>query len=256
MRQSWLILLSLLVAGGSMGASMYKWVDEQGITHYADTPPMDRKAEERILPPPPPTPGGEQARQSLQQSREGQQFPPQPADLPSEEVVPPVSIERALEASPHALAQGYLWASDAVIYARLAGLSPNGTVHINVDGRAVTITQANAQAYLVGFEGRLNTYGKAIEQRGFPLVSGEYETRASRGCANLFPGQGTTRISQEGFKLEVTTGAVRHRAVIVESAVALEHGLDSDIIFLGEFKDRAATLVHAPSSCVVTMQRR
>jgi hypothetical protein len=95
-------------------------------------------------------------------------MPPPPAGFSSEEVVPPVSFERALGVPPHVLAQGYLWVSNAVIYAWLASISPLGEVHLDVDGRAVTITQANAQAYLAGFEGRMRTMQRQLSNGSFP----------------------------------------------------------------------------------------
>ncbi|HEX3098222.1 MAG TPA: DUF4124 domain-containing protein [Usitatibacter sp.] len=39
------ILVAMLVlACGSAGAALYKWVDEKGVTHYTEEPPPDRKA--------------------------------------------------------------------------------------------------------------------------------------------------------------------------------------------------------------------
>jgi hypothetical protein len=34
----------LVLAWGSAGAALYKWVDEKGVTHYTEEPPPDRKS--------------------------------------------------------------------------------------------------------------------------------------------------------------------------------------------------------------------
>lgn len=41
-----LLLICTVLASGTAQAEMYKWVDEQGRTHYGDRPPADRQTEE------------------------------------------------------------------------------------------------------------------------------------------------------------------------------------------------------------------
>ncbi|MCM8596977.1 DUF4124 domain-containing protein [Accumulibacter sp.] len=45
MHKRLLTLLLLLVVGDSSAASIYRWVDENGVTHFSETPPVTRKAE-------------------------------------------------------------------------------------------------------------------------------------------------------------------------------------------------------------------
>lgn len=45
----WLCAAALLVAAPGPAARTFKWVDENGITHYSETRPSDRKAEELSL---------------------------------------------------------------------------------------------------------------------------------------------------------------------------------------------------------------
>lgn len=54
---------ALLCWQGRAGAqTVYKWTDEQGTVHFADSPPVNTKnVEERNLPPPPAAPANEQA---------------------------------------------------------------------------------------------------------------------------------------------------------------------------------------------------
>ena len=47
-----LLLLSLLFVTGSASAEMYKWVDEEGNTHYTQSPPPGDIQAETIAPPP------------------------------------------------------------------------------------------------------------------------------------------------------------------------------------------------------------
>lgn len=49
-----LVFLTLIVAVATAGATIYKWVDEQGVTHYTATPPPRQKAKEIPIPTSPP----------------------------------------------------------------------------------------------------------------------------------------------------------------------------------------------------------
>lgn len=58
MRRKWLFFVLLPIAAAVLGATLYKWVDERGVTHYSETPPATKKAQEiRIQPAPPSGPG-------------------------------------------------------------------------------------------------------------------------------------------------------------------------------------------------------
>lgn len=55
--QLFLILFFVML---TVGASVYKWVDEQGVTHYSETPPpAERKAKKIEVKPPSPASGAE-----------------------------------------------------------------------------------------------------------------------------------------------------------------------------------------------------
>lgn len=45
------VLLLLILAVVTAGATIYKWVDEKGVTHYSQTPPAKQKAQEIQAPP-------------------------------------------------------------------------------------------------------------------------------------------------------------------------------------------------------------
>ncbi len=65
-----LLVVGILVLNGSATAAMYKWVDEQGVTHYSQHPPKDNEAE-RLRPPPPPATDPAAAQQKLQDKVKG-----------------------------------------------------------------------------------------------------------------------------------------------------------------------------------------
>ena len=42
----WLCALSLMLTAGASPSAVYKWVDEQGVTHYSEKPPQGKKPTE------------------------------------------------------------------------------------------------------------------------------------------------------------------------------------------------------------------
>lgn len=70
MHKNMLILVLSLLAATTLGATIYKWVDEEGVTHYTETHPLGKKAEKVDTPPPPPKQVTEDAQRKLQNLRE------------------------------------------------------------------------------------------------------------------------------------------------------------------------------------------
>jgi len=69
----WLCLVSAaLLLSFSVHAQIYKWVDENGQTHYSQQPPESGQAETVDVPPPPPI-APEQAREEVQELIDQQQ---------------------------------------------------------------------------------------------------------------------------------------------------------------------------------------
>lgn len=65
-----LIALLLCAALPVQAAKVYKWADSQGVTHYTDTPPPARPAEQLKLAPPPSQAEVQEAQRRLQQAEE------------------------------------------------------------------------------------------------------------------------------------------------------------------------------------------
>jgi hypothetical protein len=63
-------LLFLVLAFFAAGSEVYKWVDEEGVVHYSDTPPEDRQAAEVSIDQPPTEEARRQAEALYQQSIE------------------------------------------------------------------------------------------------------------------------------------------------------------------------------------------
>lgn len=59
------ILVGWLAGLGLAQAAMYKWVDENGVTHYSQFPPPGRELQ-TVVPPPPPAADPEGAQQRLE----------------------------------------------------------------------------------------------------------------------------------------------------------------------------------------------
>jgi len=49
MQRRFSLVLAALVAAAAVGATMYKWVDEHGVTHYSDAPPAKQKEKAQRL---------------------------------------------------------------------------------------------------------------------------------------------------------------------------------------------------------------
>jgi type IV secretory pathway VirB10-like protein len=89
MHRKWLLLVLLPIATAILGATLYKWVDERGVTHYSETPPAKQKAQEiRIQPPPP----------SGAESEEPPQAPRAPGTEGGKAAPPKTWQQKALEA--------------------------------------------------------------------------------------------------------------------------------------------------------------
>lgn len=89
MQRKWLLVVLLASAAAVLGATLYKWVDERGVTHYSETPPVKQKAQEiRIQSPPP----------SKLEGDKSPRAPPAPGAEVGKTAPPKTWHEKALEA--------------------------------------------------------------------------------------------------------------------------------------------------------------
>ena len=73
MRKYLLLFVMLMLVVATIGATVYKWVDETGITHYSNMPAPGNKAEKVNIAPPPSKEVIEEAQRKLQKLQEEDQ---------------------------------------------------------------------------------------------------------------------------------------------------------------------------------------
>jgi hypothetical protein len=67
-RQTLLVLLACLLTAAPAAAKTYRWVNEEGVTVYSQTPPPSGEAE--VVKPPPPPPTGAESRTPMEERLE------------------------------------------------------------------------------------------------------------------------------------------------------------------------------------------
>lgn len=162
---------------------------------------------------------------------------------------------KALVVPPDLLALAHLAVSNNLKLAKVA--HSGATVHIMEHQQPVTIDESNAESYAALFEERLDTYTVAIQQRGFQQLAREYKTEVTPSCSTLGFSQGQTVFDQDKFKVQVAHGAfqgiIRHRGIIVESTLTIEHALDPDIHLSGQIRQGHIELKHPETDCTITL---
>jgi tetratricopeptide (TPR) repeat protein len=116
-----------------------------------------------------------------------------------------------------------------------AGATINGAI----DGLELTITRDNARQVEVRLEERRRACAAAIRQRGFAELSPGYQATVKGACDAWGFGPGPVLVEQDGAEIFLSQGAVRHMGVVVESAVALLHDMNTTLRITGQFADGA-----------------
>lgn len=151
--------------------------------------------------------------------------------------------DKALAAPSEDLAQSYLW-TRFMVQAMFPAAEKGVTIHVG----GLTINKSNVAQYQQEYERPLATYREVIKRRGYMTIAGVYKGKATEACARiqslwvrLIVERRTTgveivqdgpdaqlivSIQDEGRKLEL-----RNRAAIVESAIALQDGMNGDFYF-------------------------
>ncbi len=162
---------------------------------------------------------------------------------------------KALVAPPEMLALSYLAVS---YHLKLAKLAHSGaTVHITEQHKPVTIDISNAKTYITLFEERLGIYASAIQQRGFQQLATEYVAEVSHGCETAGFLEGKTVFDQNEFALQVAHDffqeKLKHRGIVVESALAIESAMNPEIKLIGEIQQDRIELKYPPTECSITL---
>lgn len=166
------------------------------------------------------------------------------------------SLEDALAAPAGDLAQGYL--SSKYMLERVlpyAEMGVVGTIHVAGE----TITARNASKYKKRYKKRLNTYTKAMRQRGAISLAGNYRGEATEPCSRvgsswiglIVSGEALAiTIVQEGAEASLNisvihegkTHTLSNDAAVVESSIALVDQMNSDYYFMGSMMDQKITI--------------
>lgn len=119
------------------------------------------------------------------------------------------------------------------------------TIHAAIGGQTLTMTADTVDAIEPRLRERRDVFEQAIRRRGFATLAEGY-TAARRGdCDNWEIGDARVLVEQDGFRARLAQGVVRHRAIVVESAVVLMHDSNTDIRIPGEITHGVVTFVTA-----------
>lgn len=157
-------------------------------------------------------------------------LPRPPAQLPRV-----VTREEALAAPPDVLGDSYLQAQTLLLHCTIA--RAGAVIDTSLDGLPLSITSDNADQVRKRLEDRTLVYSDAIRARGFAQLAAGYRAQAAGGCNEWGLSEEPWLVEQDGFKVHFTQGDVRHMGVVVESAVAFRHDMNTDIVLTGLVKD-------------------
>jgi tetratricopeptide (TPR) repeat protein len=117
------------------------------------------------------------------------------------------------------------------------------TINTVLGGQMLTITADTVNALEPRMRERRDVLEKAIRRRGFAALAEGYAATRKGDCDNWELGDSRVLVEQDGFRVTLSQGAIRHRAVVVESAVVLRHDSNTDVLLPGEIVEGVLTFV-------------
>lgn len=117
------------------------------------------------------------------------------------------------------------------------------TIHAVLGGQPLTITADSVRAIEPRMRERRDAFEKAIRRRGFTTLAAGYTATRKGDCENWELGDARILVEQDGFRLRLSQGITRHRAVVVESAVVLMHDSNTGVLITGEIDSGVLTFV-------------
>jgi tetratricopeptide (TPR) repeat protein len=84
----------------------------------------------------------------------------------------------------------------------------------------------------------MSVYVKAIERRGHTAPAAGYSSACEGACLDWGLDEQPVLVEQLGSDFFLTHNDTRHRAVIVESAIALRHDANTDVVIVGQITDK------------------
>jgi len=139
----------------------------------------------------------------------------------------------------------------------MSNLAEKGSaVMPDIDEPSRQINATNAKEYTSRLEKRKNAYDEAIIRRGFRNISGYYSAIISSGCKNIFFKEGDSTLEQIGYTINLENGRMKHRGVVVENVIVLEHfALNPEVYLVGEITDGKITLRYPQANCEINLNK-
>lgn len=165
MRRKWLLVVLLVTAAAGLGATLYKWVDERGVTHYSERPPAKQKAQEILIQSPPPSaaPADKSPQAPQAPGAEGDKVPP-----PKTWHEKALEAQRRREAAEKQEEEEQQLARDVALERRKRCLAAQQNLHtlliirpvywINEYGERVFIDDAKRAAEIARAKGEIQSY--------------------------------------------------------------------------------------------------
>lgn len=126
----------------------------------------------------------------------------------------------------------------------LCGIARAGaTIEATLGGLPLTINAETVDAMEPLLRERREVFEKAIRRRGFAALAEGYTTARKGDCDSWEIGDAQVLVEQDGYHARLSQGGVRHRAIVVESAVVLMHDSNTDLRIPGEITDGTLTFV-------------
>ena len=152
-----------------------------------------------------------------------------------------VTVEEALSFPADVLGCEMLDVERLLETCRLARFG--ATIDTVLGGQPLIITADSVNALEPRIRERRDVFEKAIRRRGFATLAEGYTATRSGECDSWELGDRGVLVEQDGFRLWLSQGVARHRAVVVESAVVLMHDSNTDVLIPGEIAAGVLTFV-------------
>lgn len=117
------------------------------------------------------------------------------------------------------------------------------TIQATLGGLPFAVTADTVNAVEPQLRQRREVPEKAIRRRGFAALPEGYTATRKGDCDSWLIGDARVLVEQDGYHARFSQGGVRHRAIVVESAVVLMHDSNTDLRIPCEIADGTLTFV-------------
>jgi tetratricopeptide (TPR) repeat protein len=143
-----------------------------------------------------------------------------------------ITLEEVMSAPPDVVGLSYLEVSTILDFCPLSKLG--ATVNATLDGVYLQLTPFNTNRIEKLLKNRLTVYEEAMRKRGSSQLKVGYQPQLNGGCSEWGISDEPILVEQEGFKIHLTQGNVRHKGVVIESTVVFRHDANVGVLISGE----------------------